>query len=428
MTLCNMSIEAGARAGLVAPDDTTFGYLAGRPAAPAGRRAGTRRVRRWQVARHRRGRAIRSAGVDRRAATLAPMITFGTNPGMGIRIDAEVPDPRRLGDAGRSGRRSPRALDYMQVEPGKPLLGHPVDVVFIGSCTNGRLSDLREAAAIFRGRRVAPGVRVLVVPGSAAREARGRGRGARPDLPRGRRRVARAGLLDVHRDERRPAGAGAVRGLDEQPELRGAPGPGRPHAARQPGHRRRGSRDGSGQRPEEALVSAAREPVTRFEGPAVALARDNVDTDQIIPARFLKTTTRSGLGANLFADWRQGPDGSIAPGLHPEPAGGRGRRRAGGRVELRLRQLARARAVGARRFRFPRRRRRVVRRHLPAERAEERPACRSCCPRRPHAGLLDAGAAGAGRRRRRRPRATGGRRCPAAARRHSRSTRSRASA
>ena len=163
MTVCNMSIEAGARAGLVAPDDTTIGYLAGRPGAPVDG-AWDAAVAGWRgLATDEDARFDRQVSFD--CGALAPMITFGTNPGMGAAVDAPVPDPDSLADPlARQALR--RALEYMQVEPGKPLLGTPVDVVFIGSCTNGRLSDLRDAAAVFRGRRVAPGVRALIVPGS----------------------------------------------------------------------------------------------------------------------------------------------------------------------------------------------------------------------------------------------------------------------
>ncbi len=174
MTLCNMSIEAGARAGLVAPDETTFDYLAGRTSAPAGA-AWEAAVRQWRsLASDAEAQFDRQVAFD--CSDLAPIITFGTNPGTGIRIDAEVPDPSSAAEPAERQALA-RALDYMQVESGKPLLGHPVDVVFIGSCTNGRLSDLREAAAVFRGRRVASGVRVLVVPGSARvkREAEAEG-------------------------------------------------------------------------------------------------------------------------------------------------------------------------------------------------------------------------------------------------------------
>jgi 3-isopropylmalate/(R)-2-methylmalate dehydratase large subunit len=159
MTVCNMSIEAGARAGLVAPDDTTYAYLAGRPFAPAGP-AWDAAVLRWRALPSDDG-----APFDRRerldTSSLEPMITWGTSPGMGIPIRGVVPAPD--GDPGRE-----KALRYMDLEPGKPLLGRKIDVVFIGSCTNSRLSDLREAARVFRGRKVAGGVRALVVPGSQA--------------------------------------------------------------------------------------------------------------------------------------------------------------------------------------------------------------------------------------------------------------------
>jgi 3-isopropylmalate/(R)-2-methylmalate dehydratase large subunit len=163
MTVCNMSIEAGARAGLVSPDDTTIQYLAGRPGVPIDD-AWDDAVARWRALATDEGAPFdRQLSFD--CAALSPMITFGTNPGMGIPVDSPVPDPASLED--RLARQDlQRALEYMQIEPRKPLLGCPVDVVFIGSCTNGRLSDLREAAAIFRGRRVAPGLRALVVPGS----------------------------------------------------------------------------------------------------------------------------------------------------------------------------------------------------------------------------------------------------------------------
>jgi 3-isopropylmalate/(R)-2-methylmalate dehydratase large subunit len=157
MTVCNMSIEAGARAGMIAPDDTTFQYMAGRPLAPAGT-DWDRALEHWRSLPSDDGaRYDREVRID--VSKLKPMVTFGTNPGMVIPVDAPVPDGQ--GDAAFA-----KALAYMRVESGKPLLGMPVDVVFIGSCTNGRLSDLRQAAEVIRGRRVAAGVRMLVVPGS----------------------------------------------------------------------------------------------------------------------------------------------------------------------------------------------------------------------------------------------------------------------
>jgi 3-isopropylmalate/(R)-2-methylmalate dehydratase large subunit len=165
MTVCNMSIEAGGRAGMIAPDDTTLSYLAGRPHAPTGA-AWERAVARWRrLPSDPDARFDREVTLD--AAAIAPMVTFGTHPGMGTSVDGCVPDPAAIGDTDeRAALR--RALEYMQLTPGQPVAGQAVDVVFVGSCTNGRLSDLRAAASVLRGRRVAPGVRALVVPGSEA--------------------------------------------------------------------------------------------------------------------------------------------------------------------------------------------------------------------------------------------------------------------
>ncbi|HZL16871.1 MAG TPA: 3-isopropylmalate dehydratase large subunit [Polyangia bacterium] len=158
MTVCNMSIEAGARAGMIAPDETTFAYLEGRPRAPQGA-AWDRAVAAWRELPSDAGAAFdREEKFD--AAKLEPMITYGTNPGMGISIGGPIPAP--------SNATAEKALAYMGLTGEKQLLGHKIDVVFIGSCTNSRLSDLRAAAGIFKGRKVAEGVRVLVVPGSQA--------------------------------------------------------------------------------------------------------------------------------------------------------------------------------------------------------------------------------------------------------------------
>jgi 3-isopropylmalate/(R)-2-methylmalate dehydratase large subunit len=161
MTLCNMSIEAGARAGMVAPDETTFAWLRGRPRAPQGQ-AWEEAVARWRTLPSDPGaRYDREITID--ASTLEPMITFGTNPGQAIPVTAAVPDPAAERDA--AGRASLQgALDYMGLRAGQPILGQPIDVVFVGSCTNGRLEDLREAAGVLRGHRVK--ARTLVVPGS----------------------------------------------------------------------------------------------------------------------------------------------------------------------------------------------------------------------------------------------------------------------
>jgi len=163
MTVCNMSIEAGARAGLVAPDDTTYNYLQGRPLAPQGRDWDAA-VARWKQLPTDDG-AVYDSSIDIDANSLEPMITWGTNPGMGIPVTGRIPDPSSISDPIERESLS-KALRYMDLKPGEPLLGHPVNVVFIGSCTNSRISDLRAAAAILKGNKVNPNVRVMVVPGS----------------------------------------------------------------------------------------------------------------------------------------------------------------------------------------------------------------------------------------------------------------------
>lgn len=164
MTICNMSIEGGSRAGMIAPDDTTFEWVAGREFAPKGE-AWDRALAYWRSLPTDEG-ATYDATITLDADRLEPMITYGTNPGMGMPITARIPDPDQMSDPSQR-RALEKALTYMDLRPNQPLLGHPVDVVFIGSCTNSRISDLREAARLLRGRKVKAGLRVLVVPGSA---------------------------------------------------------------------------------------------------------------------------------------------------------------------------------------------------------------------------------------------------------------------
>jgi 3-isopropylmalate/(R)-2-methylmalate dehydratase large subunit len=163
MTVCNMSIEGGARAGLIAPDETTFQYIAGRPHAPK-ESAWDAALERWKKLPTDEG-AVSDKQITIDADRLEPMITYGTNPGMGISITAPVPDPSAISDP-LQRESVEKALRYMGLEGGKPLLGRPVNVVFIGSCTNSRISDLRSAASLLKGRKVNPKVRVMVVPGS----------------------------------------------------------------------------------------------------------------------------------------------------------------------------------------------------------------------------------------------------------------------
>ncbi len=164
MTICNMSIEAGARAGMIAPDETTFAYVAGRPHAPQGQD--------WDdaVAYWRTLRTDDDATFDREvvldADDIAPFVTWGTNPGQGLPLSASVPDPAEMTDPVERGA-AERALEYMALTPRTPLRDIAVDTVFLGSCTNGRIEDLRAAAEVIEGRQVADSVRMLVVPGSA---------------------------------------------------------------------------------------------------------------------------------------------------------------------------------------------------------------------------------------------------------------------
>ena len=163
MTICNMSIEGGARAGLVAPDDTTYQYIAGREFAPKGKDWDAALARWKQLPTDEGATYAKELTLD--ANTLEPMVTFGTNPGMGIPVSGLIPDPSNMSDPIEKSDLI-KALKYMDLKPGVPLKGQPINVVFVGSCTNSRISDLRAAASIMKGRKVSPHVRMLVVPGS----------------------------------------------------------------------------------------------------------------------------------------------------------------------------------------------------------------------------------------------------------------------
>ncbi len=236
MTLCNMSIEAGARLGMVAPDETTFKYLAGRQFAPKGKA--------WEEAlvEWRRLPSDPGAKYDRYLSLdisgLEPMVTYGTNPGMGLPISGRVPDPFNEPDPTRR-QMLEKALQYMDLQPGQPLAGTPVEVVFIGSCTNGRLSDLQQAAALLRGRKVAQGVRLVVVPGSESVRRLAEAEGLDKVFKEGRRRMAVFRLQHVPGNERRHAGTRAVCRQHQQPQFRKPPGTRRAHLPGQPAQRSR---------------------------------------------------------------------------------------------------------------------------------------------------------------------------------------------
>ena len=220
MTICNMTIEGGGRAGMIAPDETTFEWVEGRPGAPDGLRGGGRAMARPAD----RGRRLASTPRSRSMpASISPMVTWGTNPGQVVEVTGAVPG------AAAPSPRSGRCATWTS-SPGAPIREIELDRVFIGSCTNSRIGDLREAAAMVEGRTVASSLSAMVVPGSAQVKARGRGRGARRGLPRRGLRLAQRRLLDVPGDEPgHPQPRRALR-LDLEPQLRGPPGQGRPHA------------------------------------------------------------------------------------------------------------------------------------------------------------------------------------------------------
>ncbi len=310
MTICNMSIELGARFGFIAPDDTTFEYLSGRPYAPQGGEW-DRAVEHWRTLRSdddAQFAKLLELDVD----ALKPQITWGTTPGDVIDIDQPVPALDSLPDSRRAAATA--ALAYMGLAPGVPLEGLPVDVVFIGSCTNSRLSDLRSAASLVRGRKVARGIRALVVPGSTAV----------------RRAAEDEGLDEIFRDagfEWREAGcsmclainddvvrAGCALRLDVQPEFRRPPGTGRAHASGQSVDRRCGRDRRARGRSSQARLGDGMEPLLRLSSVVAPLLRDNIDTDAIIPAAYMRSLSTDP-GSGLFARWRYRPDGSPEPGF-----------------------------------------------------------------------------------------------------------------
>jgi 3-isopropylmalate/(R)-2-methylmalate dehydratase large subunit len=163
MTICNMSIEGGARAGMIAPDEVTFEYLKGREFAPKGEEW-DKAVAYWKTLPSDKG-AVYDKTITLDASEIEPMITYGTNPGMGMKITDSIPTAESFTEPSQKAAFE-KAMSYMGLQPGQSLLGQKVDVVFIGSCTNSRISDLRLAASFLKGRKVADGLRLMVVPGS----------------------------------------------------------------------------------------------------------------------------------------------------------------------------------------------------------------------------------------------------------------------
>ncbi len=192
MTICNMSIEAGARAGMIAPDEITYEFLKGRPHAPQGSDWDTA-VAAWEQLKTDED-AVFDAEVHIDAGVLTPFVTWGTNPGQGLPLGGSVPVPEEIADE-TERLAAEKAVRYMDLEPGMPLREIKIDTVFVGSCTNGRIEDMRAVADILKGRKVAEGVRMLVVPGSmrvrAQAESEGLGRSSLRQARNGVRQAAR---------------------------------------------------------------------------------------------------------------------------------------------------------------------------------------------------------------------------------------------
>ena len=308
MTVCNMSIEAGARAGMIAPDETTFDYVRTRPQAPKGE-ALEQAIAYWRTLPSDEGASTTRWCPGRRHHR--PMVSWGTNPEAVLPITGTVPDPAQLCRPGAGRPGAPHAGLHGPAPPGQKLAEVPVDVVFIGSCTNGRIEDMRAAAAIARGRHVAPGVRAMVVPGSGLVKQQAEQEGLDQVFLDRRVRVAGGRLLDVPGHEPGQADAGPALRQHVQPQLRGPAGAGRPHPPALPRHGRRRRRH----RPPGRCAGSWRmmQPFTTLTGTAAPLPLANVDTDKIIPARFLKTIKRTGLGVHLFDTLRYDAAGAERP-------------------------------------------------------------------------------------------------------------------
>ena len=366
MTVCNMSIEGGARAGLVAPDETTFAYLEGRDHAPTGADVG-RGARVLAHAGHRRGRRLRQGGRARRGRA-SPR----TSPGAPTRprwspIDGLGARPRRHAPTPASARRRRGRWPTWASQAGTPMREISVDTVFLGSCTNSRIEDLRAAAAVLEGRTVRPGLRALAVPGSHRVKAQAEAEGLDKVFVAAGFEWREPGCsmcLAMNPDK---LGRRRALRLDLEPQLRGPPGPRRPHPPRlaRRGRRHRGRRARS---PRPDGPRRLMEPVIVVTGRAVPLDRSDVDTDQIIPSDWLKRVERTGFGAGLFAEWRDDRDFVLND---PEFVG---RDHPGRRAQLRHRLVARARRVGADGLRVPGRRVLALRRHLPQQLHEAGPA------------------------------------------------------
>ena len=319
MTICNMSIEAGARAGLIAPDTTTFEYLRGRPLAPSGE-TWEKAVQYWETLPSDEGAQYDTEHTVR-GADIAPQVTWGTNPEMVSPITGVVPDP----DSQIDPAAARRALDYMGLESGQSLDGLAIDRVFVGSCTNGRMEDLRALEEVTRGHSVKDGLNAMVVPGSGLVKMQAEDEGILSALADRGFDVREPGCsmcLGMNADQLQPyerCASTSNRNFESRqgklgrthlvsPAMAGVAAiTGKLTDVRNFVGGRSFSTAASGSAPE------AFQPFTVHEGIPAPLPQPNIDTDMIIPARFLKTIKRTGLGIHAFDEMRYDDDGKERP-------------------------------------------------------------------------------------------------------------------
>ena len=318
MTICNMSIEMGARGGMIAPDETTFAYLKGREYAPQGTEW-DKSVAQWKQL-YSDPDAVFDKEVTFDAADIYPMITYGTNPGMGIALTHSIPEVSEIEETSRPSFL--KALEYMDFKPGEKLLGKPVDYVFVGSCTNGRIEDLRVFADYVKGKQKAAGVTAWIVPGSKQVEKQAIDEGIRDTLEAAGFELRQPGCSAclAMNDDKIPAGKYCVSTSNRNFE--GRQGPGARTLLAGPLVAAACAIHGIITVPDSLQLSNSVtqqlsnsfqlmiNQFTTLTSTAIPLKIENVDTDQIIPARFLKATTREGFGKQLFFDWRYDAQGN----------------------------------------------------------------------------------------------------------------------
>ena len=305
LTICNLSIEMGARGGMIAPDDVTFDYLKDREFAPRGEEW-ERRLAEWRKL-YSDPDAMFDKEVLFHAEDIEPMVTYGTNPGMGMAINDNIPSLDSVDEAGRVSYQ--RSLDYMGFKPGEKILGKKVDYVFLGSCTNGRIEDFRAFASVVKGRRKADAVTAWLVPGSWQVERQIRAEGLDKVLSEAGFELRQPGCSAclAMNEDKVPAGKYAVSTSNRNFE--GRQGPGARTILAGPLVAAAAAVTGVITDPRE-LTGKRRKGLGVLRSRCVPLRLENVDTDQIIPARFLKATTKEGFGKNLFHDWRYDKDGN----------------------------------------------------------------------------------------------------------------------